>query len=163
MEEKIKYSQYAQEPMPIWKPEWESNYKKTGEVFPVKYCLECKRAWEVDPLRKKASDVYYCQKWFPTFGLIRRTCKNCKIKKGHTMKFTETEMNKLYDGGFRLIPSIHEFRNTLDNGDYQTVTKNDTDDFDYHYDVNDSSDDIDRANNGISEHGLTWDEMWMLL
>ena len=79
------------------------------------------------------------------------------------MDLTGTEINKLYTIGFRRISNTNEFRNTLDNADYQTVIKNADNDFDYFYDVNDSTDDIDRANNGISEHGLTWDEMWELL
>ena len=79
------------------------------------------------------------------------------------MDLTGTEINKLYDIGFRRILNTNEFRKTLPNADYQTVIKNDYNDFDYYYDVNDSVEDVDRANGGISEHCLTWDEMWELL
>jgi len=43
------------------------------KVFPVKYCLDCEQVFEMD---ERVKILYY--KDFPTFGLERETCYNCK-------------------------------------------------------------------------------------
>ena len=45
---------------------------ENNKSFPVRYCLDCEQVFEVD----KKEIWYY--KDFPTYGLERETCCNCK-------------------------------------------------------------------------------------
>ena len=43
-----------------------------NKEFEVKYCLDCKQAYEMD----RRDILYYTE--FPTYGLQRETCCNCE-------------------------------------------------------------------------------------
>jgi len=47
---------------------------KNKESFNVYHCEECNQSYEVDKCNNK---IYYHDD-FPTFGLDRKTCCNCK-------------------------------------------------------------------------------------
>lgn len=77
------------------------------------------------------------------------------------LDFTKDEIKVLEEKGFkRITPTSNEFRNRYDNGDYASVLKEETDLYQYHYDVDfDGATDLDRANGNVSEYHLLWDEL----
>ena len=73
-------------------------------------------------------------------------------------KFTFNEVGFLIVRGFQRLTD-GEYRRTENNGDYSTAIKDAEDEFTYHFDLEESNEDIDKANNNITENGLTWDEL----
>ena len=58
-----------------------SDTKRKAKDFPVKFCLECKRCYEGPNYLKE----------FPTIGLKRRECVECRTLKEAKLKIKEDE------------------------------------------------------------------------
>tara|TARA_Y100000593_G_C4278322_1_gene321393 strand:- start:653 stop:823 length:171 start_codon:yes stop_codon:yes gene_type:complete len=51
--------------------------ERKGE-FRIKYCEDCRRPWEKNWLESRKKTAIKYHPGFPTFGLERTTCVNCK-------------------------------------------------------------------------------------
>ena len=73
-------------------------------------------------------------------------------------KFTFNEVGFLMTRGYERVTD-NEYRRIENNGDYETIVKDDTDEFSYHFDVADHMPDIDRANGCLTKNDLSWEEL----
>ena len=74
------------------------------------------------------------------------------------IKFTFKEVSFLVSQGYERV-SNDEYKKILHDGDYETIVKDDTDEFSYHFDVADYKPDIDRMNGCLTKNDLTWEEL----
>ena len=80
------------------------------------------------------------------------------MKKLEVVKFTFNEVGFLITQGYERVTN-NEYRKILHDGDYETITKDDTDEFSYYFDVADYKSDIDRMNGCLTKNDLTWEEL----